>query len=107
MGELYKECECPECGKIFYPEYLMNWGWKSPSGELVCSYHCQRKSEKKMPKKKNPQRKRIPVRIVETGETFDSISDCSIHLNTSGANIYRCVHLGRTHKGLHIERVVE
>lgn len=106
MNERYKESICPECGKVFYPEYLLKWGWKNPEGENVCSYSCQRKSENKPKKKRNPSRERIPVRIVETGEVFRSISDCASEFGTSNMSIHKCIYQGKAYKGLHIERVV-
>ena len=105
MGELYKKFVCPECGKEFSPEFEMYWGWKNPKDENVCSYTCQRKSEKKAKSKPKQIRNRVPVRIRETGEVFKSISDCAVHLNTSNGSIYRCIDRGIPFYNLHIERV--
>lgn len=48
----------------------------------------------------------IPVRIVETGETFSTISECAHHINGNISHIYQCIIGNRTtHKGLHFERI--
>lgn len=106
MDENYKATACPQCGKKFYPKrYLMKWGYLNPKGEPVCSYSCQRASEKNPKYSNNKQRILVPVRIVETGEEFDSISKCAAHLNVQPSNLYYCIHKGREYRGLHIERV--
>ena len=51
--------------------------------------------------------KRIPVRIVETGETFRSIKECSDHLQTTYPNVYRALMSGYLCKGYHIEEIRE
>ena len=102
-----KEVTCPICGKVFYPATCYMWGWKIGSEtapKLVCSYTCQRKWERK-PKKK-PKRRRTPVRIVETGETFATISDCAAFFETSNNCISKALNLGVTIRDMHIERVV-
>lgn len=58
--------------------------------------------------KKNPNggRKGIPVRVVETGEEFSSITECSNALNLSDRAICEVIHgHQRTHRNLHFERV--
>ena len=48
------------------------------------------------------------VRIVETGEIFNTVFQCAKHINGSDANIHRCLRGDcETHKGYHFERVVE
>lgn len=50
----------------------------------------------------NQHKKR--VKIVETGETFDSIKDCAKAIGGDGANISSCLKGKlKTHKGLHFE----
>lgn len=104
MNDRYKESICPECGKVFYPEYMLRWGWKNPKGENVCSYSCQRKSEK------NPKAMRKPcktsVRIIETGEIFQSITACANSLNVRVPNLRYYIERGKPFRGFHIERVV-
>ena len=107
MNEHYVEKVCPVCGKVFYPGYLMMWGWKNPSDELVCSYRCQRKSEKKPKSTRKPLRSMVAVRIVETGQVFESISDCAAHFHTSTSALRHSIYEGRDYKGYHIERVVK
>lgn len=48
-----------------------------------------------------------PVRIVETGEVFNSIRECAEHINGDSANICQCLSGKRykTHKGFHFEYV--
>ena len=58
--------------------------------------------------KKNPNggRKGLKVRIVETGETFDSIKDCAELINGSDRRICDCINgKQETHHGYHFERV--
>lgn len=49
---------------------------------------------------------RKPVRIIETGEVFDSLKDCAKAINGHNSNIHHCL-TGKinSHKGLHFERV--
>ena len=51
-------------------------------------------------------RPKVPVRIVETGEIFDSIKECAIAISGSPGNICSCIH-GRldSYKGLHFESI--
>lgn len=48
----------------------------------------------------------IPVRIVETGERFRSISDCSRFLNRSVSSTYHALHNNTPVAGYHVEREV-
>ena len=46
------------------------------------------------------------VRIVETGEVFDSLTACAKAINGSHADISRCLYKKtKTHKGYHFEEV--
>ena len=47
-----------------------------------------------------------PVRIVETGEVFESLEDCAVAIGGDNSNICNCLN-GKlnSHKGLHFERV--
>ena len=48
----------------------------------------------------------IKIRIVETGEVFDSITDCAEHINGSTGTIHHVLTGQRnTHKGYHFELV--
>ena len=48
----------------------------------------------------------IKVRIVETGETFDSIIDCAKAIKGNPGAIHRVLHKQRrSHRGLHFEFV--
>ena len=87
-----------------------SWGWLIGTGKItkpVCSYTCQRKWERNPALKINPLRKKVKIRIVETGEEFNSIAECVRHLNGTKSVIYRCIEQKKVYKGLHIERVVE
>lgn len=98
-----KEEQCPVCQKMFAP--AVEHAWKVDR-DLVCSYTCQRKGEKDPSMmKKTKSGKKIAVRVVETGETFESIRKCAKALNISNTMVHYCVRDGRTVKGLHIERV--
>ena len=51
-------------------------------------------------------RKGIKLRIMETGEVYDSISDCAKNINGSSGTIYDILKGKRnrhTHKGFHFE----
>lgn len=48
---------------------------------------------------------RIAVRVVETGEVFDTIKACANELGVSSASVYKCIYYCHTVKGLHIEKV--
>lgn len=116
MGEkfnrtLWDMVTCPVCGEDFLP--APQHGWKIGEGkkaELVCTYSCQRKwekaSEKQRETMRKPKRKRIAVRVIETGEVFESVAACAEHFNTSKTCIYKCFR-GLTYNNLHMERVVE
>ena len=106
MTQWFKNDVCPVCGKTFYPESMMEWGWKTPKGKNVCSYSCQRKSEKNPKSIPKPQRKRRAVRIIETGKVFESVGECAIYLETSRTAIYNSLnHKGGRFKDFHLERV--
>ena len=101
---------CPLCGKEFLPAGMHSWtiGNNSMTQELVCSYTCMRKWEKN-PKRKNDYSigKKVKVRVIETGEVFDSIKQCAAKLRTSTSSIHNCIYKGRTSRGFHIEKVDE
>lgn len=107
------ERECPICGKPFSPtvQHVYKAG-KSANRKFVCSYTCMRNWEKNPELlKKAPTQKgkygnnRISVRVVETGEVFDTISDCATTLGISKSSVHRCIYYGDKVKGLHIEKV--
>ena len=52
--------------------------------------------------------RRTPVRIVETGEVFESISECARRIGCSETTVRNCLN-GRqsTHRGYHFEYVKE
>lgn len=69
--------------------------------------HAVRNGLQKRPYDAGSPRKRI--RIVETGELFDSISDCARHIgdDPSHTHISSCINGRRkTHKGYHYEEVI-
>lgn len=47
------------------------------------------------------------IRVLETGEIFNSIRECAEHINGDSANICQCLSGKRykTHKGFHFEYV--
>lgn len=48
----------------------------------------------------------VRVQIVETGESFDSITDCANHINGSAGTIHQVLHGDRkSHKGYRFKRV--
>jgi hypothetical protein len=47
----------------------------------------------------------IPIRIVETGEEFRSISDCGRYLNRDRSTVLRALYQGTITAGVHIEKV--
>lgn len=47
-----------------------------------------------------------PIKIVETGEVFNGISECARHINGNPGHIHECLNGGRhTHRGYHYEYV--
>lgn len=107
------ERECPICGKPFSPtvQHIYKVG-KSANRKFVCSYTCMRNWEKnpgllkKVPtKSKYGNNHKIPVRVVETGEVFDTIAACAESLGISTSSVHKCIYYNFTIKGLHIEKV--
>ena len=108
MNEHYTKFVCPVCGKVFYPAVSELWGWKigeTCRPKLVCSYKCQREWENKPRKKSRINRKRVAVKIVETGEIFECIEDCANKFDVSASWLSKCLRTGRAYNGIHIERV--
>ena len=57
-------------------------------------------------KKHTGGRKPIPIRIVETGEVFESVSECARRIGGIATNISACLAGKRsTHRGYHFEYV--
>lgn len=106
----WSEQECPICGKMFLPasEHAWRIGRGQKSG-FVCSYTCMRKWEKdpKIKLKVCNNGKKVKVRVVETGEVFNSITECAKKIGTSACAIHYCIYHGRTARGLHVEKVSE
>ena len=48
----------------------------------------------------------IPVRIVETGEEFRSISDCARYLNRSLSSVWKALRCGTPTANIHLEEVI-
>lgn len=49
----------------------------------------------------------IPIKVIETGKSYISITECAKDINGDIGNIYGCITGKRkTHKGYHFERVV-
>ncbi len=108
MTEIGSGWTCPICKKKFYPIDIQGWGYRIGGNKMVCSYPCQRKWETDPDRenKLNPTRRRVPVRIVETGEVFNSVIECAARLNANGSLLSRYIRNNKAYKGLHIERVV-
>lgn len=50
--------------------------------------------------------KTFPIQIIETGQVFNTISDCARHLKTSGGNISNCLNgKSKSCKGYHFKRL--
>lgn len=88
-----------------------NLEWVTKSENMLHAYQTGlhgRKSSYGMLGKKNPNagRKGLHVRIVETGEEFDSIKECAESINGSDRAICECLK-GRqsTHRGYHFEYI--
>lgn len=53
-------------------------------------------------------RRGLKIKIVETGETFNSVTECARAINGSPGTIYDAIHNKRcrkTHKGFHFELI--
>lgn len=107
------ERECPICGKPFSPtvQHIYKAG-KAANRKFVCSYTCQRAWEKNpdvlkkgIKKRRSEGNNKVAVRVVETGEVFDSILACAKGLGISTNSVHHCIYYGKTSKGLHIEKV--
>ena len=106
------EITCPVCGKKFKPaeEHIYHIG--KHHNKLVCTYTCMRKWQKgEAEKKSKPEKRRIrkfsPVRIVETGETFNSVRECAEHLKASQPGVFKAIHTGTRIYGFHVIIVEE
>lgn len=47
----------------------------------------------------------VKVRIVETGEVFNTMTDCANHMGVLVSNLSRAIKQNRKYKGYHIEKV--
>lgn len=75
-----------------------NLEWTTGSKNINHAY----KTGLKKPPCPNPRR----VRIVETGEVFDTLTSCAKHINGTKTHIYECMNnIRETHKGYHFEDV--
>ena len=80
-----------------------NLEWCSRSENIKHAYRTGLKSSDAMAKAH-----RIPVRIVETGEIFESIKDCSKNVGSSRSKISQCLsdkHPRSSYNGYHFEYV--
>lgn len=102
---------CPICGKMFKPapEHIYSVGKNKK--KLAYSYTCVRKWEKGEVKKlfapKVKNKKYGEIIIVETGETFKTITECAAHLKAQYSGVQRALQKGYTCHGYHIEEVKE
>ena len=103
--------KCPICGEMFSPAAEHSYYIAENKRNLVCSWTCVRKWEKKQKAAfygcSNQSRKRLEVRIIETGEMFDSITECARHLGVSHSYARKMLSHKYAYNGLHIERVIE
>lgn len=110
VGEAYAKHICPICGKKFFPEYDMFWVYRigGYKYQLVCSYTCMRKWQLNPKSMSKPKKERRKIRIVETGEVFNSTMECAEFFNTTRQAIYNSFHKSNgKYKGFHLERVIE
>lgn len=77
-------------------------------GLCTChGYHLRRVDEEPV-ERKHRGRAGVKVRIVETGEEFDTLSGCAKHLNGSVGTIHDALYNNRnktTYRGLHFDFV--
>ena len=102
---------CPICGKNFNPAPEHAYHIKRGQKNFVCSWSCMRKWEKGEVKGLKPQevkpKRYKAVRVVETGEIFNSAKECADHLNAALSLVYKAISHRTTCHGLHIEAVWE
>ena len=81
--------------------HISNLEWNTMSENIS---HAYRTGLKRRPD--NAGSKKRPVKIVETGEVFESVSECARAIGGDQAHIFNCLS-GRyhTHKGYHFESV--
>lgn len=107
FSQIYSNEEiCPVCGETYRPAPEHAYRVGNGEGKLVCSYNCQREWEKNPKTFTTKERKwvKVYVKVIETGEIFDSIKDCANRFKTSTTTIHRCMDHGKTYKGFHFER---
>lgn len=80
-----------------------NLEWSTPSENMKHSYDAGLNHSNKIPKNS------MPIRIVETGKTFSTISKCAEALKCSVGNISECINKKRqiTCHGYHFERITK
>ena len=79
---------------------LDNLEWVTGSENILHAY----KTGLKHPPRPNPMK----IRMVETGEIFNSASECARHIGGSKSHVCECARgERRTHKGYHFEEVCE
>ena len=72
----------------------------------VCSRSDNLKHAYRTGLRESPHNRCVPIRIVETGEVFDSVRDCARHLGCSHGNISVCLaHRNKTCYGYHFEYI--
>lgn len=101
--------QCPVCGKMFKPAPEHAYYIGKNRGNFCCSWTCMRENEKNntlMNVSRKPKQG-IPVRVRETGETFESISECARQLGLYQSLVYRAVMTSGTCNGYHIEALGE
>ena len=109
-----EQITCPVCGKKFKPaeEHIYHIGKRH--NKLVCTYTCMRKWQRGEVKELSPHRREKKknvkygaVRIIETGEIFETIRECAAYLNRQTGNVYQSIITGGGCNGCHIEEVKE
>lgn len=77
-------------------------------GLCTCHGYHIRRMDKEPTEQIHRGRPRVKIKIVETGEEFDSITDCARHLNGSAGTIHDALYNHRnkhTYRGLHFDFV--